>query len=59
MSIKVLKEPNTTTVCKKCKAVLKFSWEDVSIRNSLSKHGGSYLSITCPCCKSIIRVWEN
>lgn len=57
MSIKILKGPNTTTLCKKCKAVLEFSTEDIIVRSS--RHGGSYLAITCPCCKSIIRVWED
>lgn len=58
-SVKVIKEPNTTVECKKCKAVVTFSCDAVSLRQPISPHRSSYFAIDCPRCNSAIRVWED
>ena len=58
--VKIVKHPNTTVICKKCKATLKFSYNAVKKREKISKHGcGVYYAIDCPCCGSVVRVWED
>lgn len=58
-NVKVVKEPNTTVECKKCKAVVTFSYDAVTLRKPISHRRSSYLAIDCPCCNSTIKVWED
>ena len=54
----IIKNPDYTANCQKCKATLLFT------PNEVFDVGGShtprqYKAIKCPCCKSLIEVWTN
>lgn len=57
--MKILTPPNNQAICKKCKAKLKFECDDVETITHRGKHGGIYKAIICPCCTSVVRVWEE
>jgi hypothetical protein len=59
--MKILKEPNNIVTCRYCEAVLQFNWDEVFKTETLSgKHGTkTHKAIKCPCCGSIVRVWEK
>jgi hypothetical protein len=56
-----LRQPNNIVTCKCCNAVLQFDWNEVF--NGGGCAGNHYIkkykAITCPCCKSKIKVWEE
>jgi hypothetical protein len=56
----IIKEPNMTTSCPKCKCEFTFSKEDIK------KCGGSgrrpprqYIGVDCPICNTTIEIWNN
>lgn len=50
----IIKNPDFTASCEKCKAVLLFTVDDVfDATNGCCK----YKAIKCPCCNSFIRIW--
>lgn len=57
--MKIIQPPKNRVACKTCKAVIEFDYNDVQNGRKLSKRGGIYKYVECPCCKSIVRVWED
>lgn len=56
----IIKNPDFTATCKKCKAVLLFTPDEVFDAGGSSGKcfTREYKAIKCPCCKSIVEVWN-